>query len=288
VFLSYTATVGGQLQSRLSAFQTTNAGQTFVPGSETILLTVNQPESNHNGGHVVFGPDGYLYFGLGDGGGSGDMHGSIGNGQESHTLLGKILRIDVNAAATPYGIPAGNPNAGNALCNTGTGTAACPEIYALGVRNPWRFSFDATTGMLWIADVGQDTWEEVDRISGSGVNLGWRCREGAHAFNASACGAATNLTDPIAEYGHSTGQSITGGFVYRGSVYSGLRGIYIFADFVAGKLFQLPATASSATTQTITTGATTGLQVASFGESVDHEIYALDYSGGGVYQLQAQ
>ncbi len=272
VYLSYTTTIGAQLVSRLSVFQTGNGGQTFLPA---------------NGGHVVFGPDGFLYFGLGDGGGSGDVHGTFGNAQESRTLLGKILRIDVNAAATPYGIPAGNTNAANPLCNTGTGSVACPGVYTLGVRNPWKFSFDPSGGLLWIADVGQNLWEEVDRIGNAGVNLGWRCREGAHVYNGN-CGPATNLTEPVAEYDHTVGQSITGGFVYRGNLYPALRGNYVFGDFVSGRLFQIPASTTAASTLSITTGASTGLGISAFGESGDHEIYALDYNGGGVYQLQAQ
>ena len=287
VYLSYTTTVGSQLLSRLTVFQTSNGGQTFLPATESVLISVVQPEANHNGGHLLFGPDGFLYWGLGDGGGGGDVHGTIGNGQEARTLLGKILRIDVNATAAPYGIPAGNPNAANALCSSGSGAAPCPEIYAMGVRNPWKFSFDSTGGLLWIADVGQDLWEEVDRVGSAGLNLGWRCREGAHVYN-SNCGGAGNLTEPIAEYDHTVGQSITGGFVYRGNVYPALRGNYVFGDFVSGRLYQIPATASASATLSITTGISTGLGLAAFGESNDHEIYALDYNGGGVYQLQAQ
>jgi glucose/arabinose dehydrogenase len=286
VYLSYTATVSGQLVSRLSVFQTSNGGATFLSGSESTLISVDQPEDNHNGGHIVFGPDGFLYWGLGDGGGGGDVHGAIGNGQEATTLLGKILRIDVNAAGTPYGIPAGNPNASNPLCSTGSGSTACPEIHTLGVRNPWKFSFDRETGMLWIADVGQSLWEEVDRVGSSGVNLGWRCREGAHAYN-STCGTATNLTEPLAEYDHTVGQSITGGFVYRGNTYPPLRGSYIFGDFVSGRLFQMSAMAAAGTTQVITAGASTSLGIAAFGESNDHELYVVDYNGGGIYQVQS-
>lgn len=285
IYLSYTATVGAQLVSRLSVFQTTNSGQTFLPASEIILLAVNQPESNHNGGHILFGPDGYLYMGLGDGGGNGDVHGTIGNGQNINTVLGKILRINVNAPQSPYGIPAGNPFAANPLCNTGgTGTTPCPEIYAYGLRNPWRFSFDRDTAMLWIADVGQNAWEEIDRIGSAGVNLGWRCREGAHAFNAS-CGAATNLVEPVAEYDHSVGQSITGGFVYRGSAYPTLQGNYVFGDFISGRLFFIAGNTPSSSTLSVTAGAITGRSIAAFGEGTDRELYAVDYAGGGIYRV---
>jgi glucose/arabinose dehydrogenase len=285
-YLYYTATVNGQLESRLSEFHTTNAGMTLDPASEVILLTVTQPEANHNGGRLQFGPDGFLYLGLGDGGGGGDAHGTIGNGQDMNTLLGKILRIDVDHGA-PYTIPAtGNPYAGNALCGSGgTGTAPCPEIYASGVRNPWKFSFDRTGGALWIGDVGQDAWEEVDRISAT-ANLGWRCREGAHAFNAT-CGGATSLTDPVAEYAHPLGEAITGGFVYRGSQYPVLQGRYVFADFITKLLFNIDAATPSGSTLEIKAGDTSGsVSPVAFAEDQAGELFVLDYSGG-VYRINA-
>jgi glucose/arabinose dehydrogenase len=286
VFVYYTATVGMQLVSRLVSFQTGNGGLNVIAGSESVLLQVNQPESNHNGGQVVFGADGFLYLGLGDGGGSGDQHGVFGNGQNTQTLLGKILRIDVNAAQAPYGVPAGNPFAANARCNlTGAGTAPCPEIYTLGLRNPWRFSFDRDTGNLWIGDVGQNTWEEVDRIGAPGVNLGWRCREGAHDYN-TACGGASALTEPVAEYGHGTGISVIGGFVYRGTAYSALRGWYVCGD-LNGSLFLLSATTPAGSVQTLTRALSTGFSITSFGEGNDRELYLLDAAGGGIYHVTA-
>ncbi len=162
VFLSYT---GDPLVSHISVFTTSDSGATLNPASEQPVLTVDQPEANHNGGHIAFGPDGYLYIGLGDGGGGGDDHGDIGNGQRLTTLLGKMLRIDVDGAA-PYTIPPSNPFAGNAVCPAaGRTTGACPEIYALGFRNPWRWSFDRENGELWVADVGQGRYEEVNRVT---------------------------------------------------------------------------------------------------------------------------
>jgi glucose/arabinose dehydrogenase len=260
VYVSYTATESGQLVSRLSEFQTADNGGTLDAASEVILMHVIQPEANHKGGNVLFGPDGFLYFGLGDGGGSGDAHGTIGNGQDLNTLLGKILRIDVNSGA-PYAIPAGNPNAGNPMCGagiaaTGSGTAPCAEIYAWGLRNPWRFNFDRNGGAMWIGDVGQDAWEEVDRISAP-ANLGWRCREGAHIYN-SACGAAPGpLLDPVAEYAHGPDEAITGGFVYRGSKNPALVGKYVFGDYVSGRLFSVDAASSGSSTLELLSGWTT-------------------------------
>jgi glucose/arabinose dehydrogenase len=286
VYVSYTALEGAQLVSRLAEYRSRDGGVTLDPASELILLHVNQPEANHNGGHVLFGPDGFLYLGLGDGGGGGDAHGTIGNGQDLNTLLGKMLRIDVNAVVLPYGIPASNPFAANAPCGVGgTGSAPCAEIYAWGLRNPWRYSFDSG-GALWIGDVGQGSWEEVDRISVS-VNLGWRCREGAHAYNAN-CGAGMNLTDPVAEYGHNPDGAITGGFVYRGSKHPSIAGQYIFGDYVSGRLFHISAATSASSTLSVTTGDPSGISLSAFGEDQNGEIYAVDYAGGGaggLYEL---
>ena len=283
VFVCYTG--GTPLESRVAEFRSADGGATLDPASERVLITVTQPESNHKGGHLAFGPDGYLYVGLGDGGGGGDQHGTIGNGQDTHTLLGKILRIDVDVQ--PYGIPAGNPFAGAVRCGAGgSGAADCAEIYAWGLRNPWRFSFDATTGRLWIGDVGQDAWEEIDRIAAP-ANLGWRCREGAHDYNA-ACGAAQDLVDPVAEYDHSVGESVSGGFVYRGSRYPALAGRYVFGDYISQRLFSIPADTPAGSVLTVSGGADAGFPVPGFGVGADGEIYALSYSPGAIYHVIAR
>ena len=209
VYLSYTS--GGPLTSRISRFTSADGGQTLDPGSEEILLTLSQPFGNHNGGNILFVPDGYLYIGFGDGGSAGDPG---DRAQNTSNLFGAILRIDVDDGV-PYGIPADNPFGMNALCSGGQGAEPCPEIYAWGFRNPWRWSFDSETGELWVGDVGQGQWEEVDKVTPGG-NYGWRCREGAHDFNTSGVCPA-GLIDPVIEYSHSVGFSITGGYVYRGS-----------------------------------------------------------------------
>lgn len=291
VYVSYTALEGTQLVSRLSEFQSRDNGLTLDPASEVILLHVIQPEANHNGGHVLLGPDRFLYLGLGDGGGAGDAHGTIGNGQDLNTLLGKILRIDINNG-TPYAIPADNPNHGSAACGAGpaavgTGTAPCAEIYAWGLRNPWQFSFDRQGGALWIADVGQDLWEEVDRIT-SPANLGWRCREGAHAFNLTCGSAPGPLVDPVAEYPHNPDESITGGFVYRGAKFPKMVGRYVFADFISGHLFNMDAGTSGSSTLTVKSSIASGISPVSFAEDASGEILVVDYAGGGLYELSGQ
>jgi uncharacterized repeat protein (TIGR03806 family) len=285
VYLSYTAR-GTTLVSRISEFRSTDGGATLDVSTERVLLTVNQPQANHNGGNIAFGPDGFLYIGFGDGGSGGDPHGAIGNGQNLQTLLGKMLRIDVNATTGSfnYAAPASNPYSGNALCGAnGTGSANCPEIYAYGFRNPWRWSFDRQGGELWLADVGQANWEEVDRVT-LGGNFGWRCREGAHAYN-SACGPATSFVEPIAEYGHDLGESITGGFVYRGSALPALQGRYIFGDFGSGRIWNIARDTAPTVQVTAAQSLTSGLAISSFGEGNDGELYVVDYSGG-LYQIQ--
>ena len=186
VFLSYTNEDAGR-ESRISSFRTLNNGATLDPGTEHILLTVDQPESNHKGGNIAFSPDdGLLYIGFGDGGSGGDPHGNPGNGQRLTTMLGKMLRIDVGTDpnATSYTVPASNPffNGTDHCPAAGRASPNCPEIFAWGFRNPWRWSFDRVNGDLWVADVGQNVWEEVDQVT-INKNYGWRCREGAHDFN---------------------------------------------------------------------------------------------------------
>ena len=195
---------------------------------ERIIMEIPQPEANHNGGQLAFGPDGMLYIALGDGGGGGDRHGTIGNGQDINTLLGSILRIDINGEQ-PYAIPPDNPF---------VGTDGLDEIWAYGLRNPWRFSFDREgTNQLYAADVGQSQWEEINIIE-KGGNYGWRIMEGMHCYNPATNCDQTGLILPIAEYSHSVGISITGGYVYRGSQIPELYGKYVFGDY-NGKLFYL-------------------------------------------------
>ena len=281
VFLSYTAT-SGNLVSRISSFITTDGGQTLDPTSEKILLTLNQPEANHNGGNIAFGPDGLLYIGFGDGGGGNDQHGSIGNGQLLTTMLGKILRIDVGAeAATTYTIPSTNPFATNPKCGPGTNSQSCPEIYAYGFRNPWRWSFDRHSGKLWVADVGQNALEEVDRVT-LGGNYGWRCFEGTNNTGL-GCGSPSNPLPPVAQYGRSVGRSTTGGYVYRGTAIAPLVGRYVFGDFVTGMIFNIAE--NTQPTLTLTGGFASGLGISSFGEDNDGELYLVDYTGGGLYRI---
>jgi len=276
VFVSYTRS-GAPLVSYISRFLSNDNGQTLLAGSEEIVLTVLQPETNHNGGDIVFGPDGLLYAGFGDGGGSGDP---LGNGQDDTNLHGSIVRLDVDGAA-PYAIPAGNPNAMNSVCTQGYGGAPCPEIFARGLRNPWRFSFDSATGVLWAGDVGQGAWEEIDVIA-AGQNYGWNVREGAHCFNP-ANGCADNFQEPQTEYDHTLGRSVTGGFVYRGTSVPSLIGWYIFGDFISGRIFAVRANSAAGVTPDELLD--TSLSIVSFAEDNDGELYVLDYSVGTIHKV---
>ncbi len=282
VYLSYTTTVNGELVSRISAFRTTDSGATLAPDSEQVLLSLTQPAFNHNGGHVAFGPgDGLLYVGLGDGGGTGDPSAPIGNGQKLTTLLGKMLRIDVDGTSggLPYRIPSGNPYAGNAPCANGSGAAPCPEIFAYGFRNPWRWSFDRDGADLWVGDVGQGAREEVDLVVAGG-NYGWRCFEGTQPYNAD-CGPNAGISEPpLLEYDHDAGQAITGGYVYRGASIPALRGRYVFGDFVTGRLWHVPNTVTPTRTVTAAQAFETGLALVSFAEDVAGELYVVGYGGG--------
>ena len=269
VYLSYTRNLG-TLESVVARYSSN--GNVLDPASETILLTVTQPAGNHNGGHIAFGPDGFLYFGLGDGGGAGDPD---ENGQDTTTLLGALLRIDVDGAS-PYAIPAGNPFAGNTECAGGSGLQPCPEIYAWGFRNPWRWSFDRQTGELWVGDVGQNLWEEVDRVE-LGLNYGWDEREGAHCFEPPT-GCSTANVDPITEYSHDAGdRSITGGFVYRGNAFTALQGFYVFGDFISGRIWSVSATSGQGTSPDLLLASTHN--IAALAESADGELYVVSYAG---------
>ena len=250
------------------------AGGRADPASRRELLSVNQPFANHNGGQVLFGPDGFLYIGLGDGGSGGDPH---GNAQRLDTLLGKILRIDPRPdGGRPYTIPPGNPFASR--------SGARPEIWAYGLRNPWRFTFDRQTGALWIGDVGQSSVEEVDAVeapAGGGQNYGWNRLEGTRHFSGTAPAGAVA---PVHEYPNGGGNcSVTGGYVYRGSLIPGLRGSYVFADFCKGELQALmPESAGSRRSVALDV---TVDSVASFGEDAAGDLYVLSLSTG-LYRLE--
>jgi len=283
VYLFYSHTdAGGNLISRLSEFTAAIGGASLDPNSEQILVTLPKPgnATNHNGGNLAFGPGSFLFAGIGDGGGGNDQHGGVGNAQLTSTLFGKMLRLQIGAAGT-YGIPPSNPFSSNPTrCNTnGTSgsTAPCPEIFALGLRNPWRWSFDRATGQLWVGDVGQGAMEEVDRVD-LGGNYGWRCFEGTRTNTDVSCGVPGPFIPPVAQYGRSVGVTVTGGYVYRGTRFQGLVGRYIFADFAFGTIFSIDATAQGVLN--MTDGFSSNLAISSFGEGPDGELFAVDYNGG--------
>ena len=288
VFLSYTHTdtVGGLgLVSRISEFATPDGGLTLDPNSERVLITIEQPETNHNGGGIVFGRDGFLYIGMGDGGGANDQHGTIGNAQLLTTLLGKMLRIDISAGANGmlYSIPVDNPFETNTPCGTvGTGLQECPEIYAWGFRNPWRWSFDRATGELWVGDVGQDELEEVDRVVVGG-NYGWRCFEGTRNTGFD-CGSPASPSPPVAEYGRSVGTTVTGGYVYNGTAVPELVGRYVFGDFGSGRIWSIPANTAPTLTMTSSDAVESGLNISSFAEDNDGELYVV-HIGGTLHRI---
>ena len=273
VYLSYTRNNGG-LESAINRFRSIDNGLTLDTSMDDIILTIPQDFNNHNGGQITFGPDGFLYAGWGDGGSGGDPN---DRAQDTTNLLGTMTRIDVDSAM-PYAIPPDNPFSANAAnpCPQGFGGNDCPEIFAHGFRNPWRWSFDAQTGELWVGDVGQNQWEEVDRVT-NGANYGWRCREGAHDFNLTGAGCGGALTDPITEYNHSLGQSITGGYVYRGNAIPELQGFYVYADFVQGRIWAIPATSQQGTLGEEILD--TVFSISSFAEDNDGELYVIDYNG---------
>ncbi|MBM3946158.1 MAG: PQQ-dependent sugar dehydrogenase, partial [SAR202 cluster bacterium] len=247
------------------------------PTTEHVIMEVAQPFSNHNGGMIAFGPDGYLYIALGDGGSAGDPE---GNGQNLRTLLGSILRIDVDRQepGLRYAVPPDNPFVRDAPQPGSRG-----EIWAYGLRNPWRFSFDMTTGDLWAADVGQNAWEEVDLIKRGG-NYGWNVMEGNHCYRPSIGCRTEGFMSPIAEYRHGEGCSITGGYVYRGAAIPALKGAYVYSDFCSGRVWALRYDGSRVTEQAVV--AETGLSIASFGEDADGELYVLAFDGVGVYRVR--
>jgi glucose/arabinose dehydrogenase len=233
--------------------------------SELILMEITQPFANHKGGQLAFGPDGYLYIAMGDGGSGGDP---FGNGQNRSALLGKILRIDVNSQSSGrnYGIPAENPFAGNTL-------GYREEIFAYGFRNPWRFSFDPPTGRLWVGDVGQSQREEID-IVGNGGNYGWNIMEGSLPYSG---GSQTGLESPIWEYGHDQGIAIIGGYVYRGPTATSLTGSYVYGDYGSGRIWALTLSGTGSPTNTLL--ADTTLAISSFGLDGNEELYICAFDG---------
>ena len=253
-------------------------------GTERVLLRVQQPFGNHNGGQLAFGPDGYLWVGLGDGGSGGDP---LGNGQNRSALLGKILRLDVDAdpeGDRAYSIPDDNPFA--------DGVDGAPEVFLYGLRNPWRFSFDRATDQLWIADVGQNAFEEVNRVdpvADAAANLGWNLMEASSCYLAGC--STEGLMLPVAEYGRDQGCSVTGGHVYRGDAIEGLAGWYLFSDYCTGPLFgvrsDLAATAPGERAAAPRVLLETGANVSSFGEDADGELYLADYASGTIYRIVA-
>lgn len=271
LFVNYTDLNGDTVIARYTV-----SGQPDVadPNSAKILLTIDQPYGNHNGGHVLFGPDGYLYVGMGDGGSGGDPE---NRAQNLESLLGKILRLDVDNA-DPYGAPPTNP-----FVNTAN---ARPEIWSYGWRNPWRMAFDPLTNDLYIADVGQNKYEEVDvEPAGSpgGLNYGWRLMEGLHCYEPAQCQPAQlNVVLPVAEYSHNKGCSITGGYVYRGSAYPALAGVYFYGDFCSGTVWGLRAEADGRWSQAELLSS--GAAISSFGQDEAGEVYLVDLKGN-IYQL---
>ncbi|HKU70369.1 MAG TPA: PQQ-dependent sugar dehydrogenase [Burkholderiales bacterium] len=287
VYLFYTSThyssLGGP-DSVLSEFTTHDGGLTLDPASERVILTLNKPKVHHHGGRIAFGPDGFLYVGTGDGNSY-----AIDNGQTLTNVLGKILRIDISGTtgSALYKIPADNPFAANALCSAnGYGSQNCPELYAWGFRNPWGWSFDRQTGDLWVGDVGESEIEEVNKVKRGG-NYGWRCFEGTKDTSArwpsgASCGTKTNLQPPVAQYSHSIGRAVTGGYVYRGKAIPGLVGRYVFGDFVTGLIFDIPN--DTKPTKELTAGLETAMNISTFAEDQDGELYFV-HMYGGIYRI---
>lgn len=245
------------------------------PDSETILLSLNQPYPNHNGGQIAFGPDGYLYIGVGDGGSANDP---LNSGQDPSTLLGTLLRLDVDNIPGQAGIPGDNPFVND--------DSRRNEIWAWGLRNPWRFSFDRLTGDLFIADVGQNLWEEINLQSAEspgGLNYGWNIMEGNHCFNAQEC-SAEGFELPIFEYPHAEGCSVTGGYIYRGEQFLALYGNYFLGDFCQGTIWRLFPNQDGSWSAAVVLD--TNHVISSFGEDAQGELYLTDHTTGSLYQLQ--
>lgn len=286
-YVNYTSSSGGR-HTRISRFSVTADPDVADPASEEILLTINQPYSNHNAGDLHFGPDGYLYIPMGDGGSGGDPD---NNAQNLGNLLGSLVRIDVDGGGSNspdcvgngtgnYTIPADNPFLGQA--------GACDEAYAYGLRNPWRSAFDSQTGDLFLADVGQNAWEEVSLLpanSSGGENFGWRCYEATHPYNTSGCGDPSEYTDPIFEYSHSGGHcSISGGRMYRGSAYPNMVGHYVMTDFCSGQFWDITYENDAWQSTVHDEPWQSGGSYVAFGEDINGELYLVSI-GGTIYRL---
>ena len=270
-FVNYTRRISGQLKTFIVEYHVSSTNPNFANlSSARTILTVNQPFDNHNGGQLAFGPDGYLYIGLGDGGSQGDPQ---GNAQNLGRLLGKMLRIDINSGLH-YAIPVDNPFLGQ--------TGKRGEIWAYGFRNPWRFSFDVSTNRLFVGDVGQDNWEEVD-LARKGANYGWNRMEGRHCYPPGSSCNASGLTPPIHEYAHPLGDAIIGGYVYRGLKIPTLKGQYVFGDFSGGQIWSLQQTSPGAWQRNLLLS--TGFLISAFGRDEIGELYVLDYGTGTIYKL---
>jgi glucose/arabinose dehydrogenase len=271
-YVNYTDRSG---DTRIERYRVSSDPDLADAASAKLILAIDQPYANHNGGLVVFGPDDMLYIGMGDGGNGGDPH---NNGQDRGTLLGDLLRIDVRAG-DPYGIPADNPFTQD--------PGARPEIWAYGLRNPWRFSFDPPSGLLFIADVGQNRWEEINAIPAStaGANYGWRTMEGRHCFNPASCNPS-GLVLPVHEYAHPDGCSITGGHVYRGARLTGLQGHYFYADYCDGSVRSFRVEDGRAVDHRDWALGSLG-QISSFGLDSAGELYIVSHNGR-VYRLDPE
>lgn len=268
-YLYYTAI--SEEETILSRFTADPGGATAAADSEIRILAAEQLAANHNGGQLAFGPDAYLYLGLGDG---GDARDPLKNGQNLGTIQGSVLRIDVSGGGPGYSVPPDNPFVGQA--------GAKGEIWAYGLRNPWRFSFDTLTGDLWLGDVGQDAREEVNFIV-KGGNYGWSIMEGFDCLGGGSCNQE-GLLLPVIDYGHDEGCAVTGGFVYHGSQIAGLQGAYLYADFCSGKVWALRAGGSKLIESALIGAFPIG--ISSFAQGNDGELYVLDYSNAGIiYEL---
>src|SRR5690606_471726 len=263
--VNYTNTAGDTTIARY----TVSGDPNIANPDGTVLLTIEQPFSNHNGGNIHFGPDGYLWISMGDGGSGGDPD---GNGQNTDVLLGKMLRIDVSGDA--YTVPDDNPFVSG---------GGAPEVWSYGLRNAWKFSFDRETGEVWIADVGQNQIEEINMMPSTdvGLNYGWRCYEGNNTYDTSGCGNPDDMIFPVATYSHSGGRcSITGGYVYRGELYPNLQGYYFYADYCSGEIGTYQDGASSFVTTV------PGTFITTFGEDTNGELYVA--GSNKIYRIEGE